>query len=144
MTDLAELGLEAANPAIEHYDKVLEPAKDRAKDSARKIREKITSPNKGKFDDEDQDDYYDRSRHRDSRRESGRSRGNDGYVEESYERRVTGPRAKSAGRDGRYGGGGRGLDRDDRRRLYMLAGVMGLTDARRPSLLFIIRLRVLP
>ena len=118
MTDLAELTLEAANPAIEHYDKVYEPARDRAKDGVRKVREKITSPTKDRFPESDDDDYYDRPRRRDTHRDSGRSRGRDDYVEESYERKVTGGRAKSVGRDGRYGGGGRGLDRDSRRSLF--------------------------
>jgi len=114
MADAAELLLEAAHPLIEHSDKVYEPAVDRAKDQARKIRDKITSPTNGNFDDEDDDDYYDRPR----RRDTERARGRDYYEEEFYEKKVTGPRAKSAGRDGRYGGGGRGLDRDDRRRLH--------------------------
>ncbi len=118
MADVAELALEAANPLIEHADKVYEPAVDRAKDQARKIRGKITSPTNGRFDDEDDEDgYYDRPR----RRETERARGRGNYEEEFYERKVTGPRAKSAGRDGRYGGGGRGLDRDDRRRPYPMS-----------------------
>lgn len=118
MADVAELALEAANPLIEHADKMYEPAVDRAKDHARKIRDKITSPTNGRFDDEDdEDDYYDRPR----RRETERARGRGNYEEEFYERKVTGPRAKSAGRDGRYGGGGRGLDRDDRRRPYPIS-----------------------
>ena len=53
------------------------------------------------------DDYYDRPKRHSSRREPRRSRGDDRWVEESYERKVSG-RAKSVGRDG-YGG--RGLDR---------------------------------
>lgn len=114
MADVAELALEAANPLIEHADKVYEPAVDRAKDQARKIRDKIASPTNGRLDDDDEDDYYERPR----RRETERARGRGDYEEEYYERRVTGPRAKSAGRDGRNGGGGRGLDRDDRRRSY--------------------------
>lgn len=119
MTDVAELALEAANPAIENYEKVYEPARDRAKDGVRKMREKLTNSSKGRFEEVDEeDDYYDRPRRSNTQRDSGRTRGRDDYVEESYERRMTGPRAKSAGRDGRYGGGGRGLDRDDRRRQW--------------------------
>ena len=139
MADLAELTLEAANPAIEHYDKVYEPAKERAKIGAKKIREKIISPSKGGFDEEEvEDDYYDRPRRRDSRRESGRTRGRDDYVEESYERKVTGTRAKSAGRDGRYGGGGRGLDRDDRRRWCSLLGYEASLTSCRSSILLLL------
>lgn len=112
--EAAELALEAANPLIEYGDKHYEPVKNRAKDQARKMKEKITSPKDGRFDGDDEDDYYDRPR----RRETERPRGRGDYEDEYYERKVTGPRAKSAGRDGRYGGGGRGLDRDDRRRPY--------------------------
>lgn len=119
MTDVAELALEAANPLIEHGDKMYEPAKERAKEQTRKIREKITSPTKGRYDDDD-DYYYDRPHHR---RDTDRHRGRGDYEEEYYERKVTGPRAKSVGRDGRYGGGGRGLDRDDRRRSYLRIGI---------------------
>lgn len=54
----------------------------------------------------------------DSRRD--RVRGGNGYVEETYERRSSG-RAKSAGRDGYQGSGGRGLHRDDRRRSWSIA-----------------------
>ena len=50
-----------------------------------------------------------KSRHR-SRHGGGR------YVEEEYVYEKKGGRAKSVGRDGAYGGGGRGLRRDDRRR----------------------------
>lgn len=81
------------------------------KNKTKQLKEKITSPNKQHFDDQD-DDYRDYDR----RRRSGRPRGGD-YEEETYERRVHGDRAKSAGRDP-YGRGGRGLERDDRRRTY--------------------------
>ena len=49
-----------------------------------------------------------KSRHR-SRHGGGR------YIEEEYVYEKKGGRAKSVGRDGAYGGGGRGLRRDDRR-----------------------------
>lgn len=55
--------------------------------------------------------------HRSRHKSRHRSRhGGDRYVEEEivYERK--GGRAKSVGRDGAYGGGGRGLNRDDRRK----------------------------
>lgn len=112
--EFAELGLEAAGPLIDRGDKMYEPAKQRAKDAARKAREKIQSPTQGGFDrnGSDDDDYYDRPRRRNTQRDRDRGRGN--YEEEYYERKVTGPRAKSAGRDGYAGGGGRGLDRDRR------------------------------
>lgn len=86
------------------------------KNQGKKLKEKIMSPTKGGFDDQDGGyDDYDRSHRYESRREPRRSRGGGDYEEETYERRVTGDRAKSAGRDP-YGRGGRGLDRDDRRR----------------------------
>ena len=86
------------------------------KDQGKKIKEKIMSPTKRGFDDQDGDyDAYDRSYRRESRREPRRSRGGGDYEEETYERRVTGDRARSATRDP-YGRGGRGLDHDDRRR----------------------------
>ncbi len=54
-----------------------------------------------------------RSRHKSRHR--SRPRG-DRYVEEEYVYERKGGRAKSVRRDGAYGGGGRGLDRDDRRK----------------------------
>lgn len=56
------------------------------------------------------DDYYDRPKNQSSRRDSRRSRDDGRWVEESYERKVSG-RARSAGRDGR------GLDRERQREL---------------------------
>ena len=52
-------------------------------------------------------------RPREHRRHKSRHRRGDRYVEEEYVYESKGGRAKSAGRDGPYGGGGRGL-RDDR------------------------------
>lgn len=112
MAQFAVLGLKGVGPAVDNYEKVYDPMKNQG----RKLKEKIMSPTKGGFDDQDGDyDDYDRSRRYESRREPRRSRGGGDYEEETYERRVTGDRAKSAGRDP-YGRGGRGLDRDDRRR----------------------------
>lgn len=54
-----------------------------------------------------------RSRHKSRHR--SRHRG-DRYIEEEYIYERKGGRAKSVGRDGAYGGGGRGLDRNDRRK----------------------------
>lgn len=65
------------------------------------------------------DDYYDRPKQQSSRRDSRRSRDDGRWVEESYERKVSG-RARSAGRDGPNGGGGRGLDRERHRELAHL------------------------
>ncbi len=53
--------------------------------------------------------------HREKSRHRSRPRG-ERYVEEEYVYERKGGRAKSAGRDGPYGGGGRGLKRDDKRR----------------------------
>lgn len=112
MAQFAVLGLKGVGPAVENYEKVYDPMKNQG----RKLKEKVMSPNKGSFDDQDGDyDDYDRSHRYEPRREHRRSRGGGDYEEETYERRVTGDRAKSAGRDP-YGRGGRGLDRDDRRR----------------------------
>ncbi|KAL8635748.1 MAG: hypothetical protein Q9228_006793 [Teloschistes exilis] len=100
------LGLKAANPVINNYDKVTDPVMAKAKELPNKIRSV-----RGRGDRDD--DYYEEYDYR--RRDSGREdrpRGGDyEYIDEKYERRGSG-RAKSAGRDG-YGG--RGL-RDDRRR----------------------------
>ena len=54
-------------------------------------------------------------RPREHRRHKSRHRRGDRVVEEEYVYERKGGRAKSAGRDGPYGGGGRGLQRDDRR-----------------------------
>ncbi|KAI4201575.1 MAG: hypothetical protein LQ350_003190 [Teloschistes chrysophthalmus] len=101
------LGLKAANPVINNYDKVTDPVMAKAKELPNRIRSA-----RGRDDRDDDYDEYDRYDYR--RRDSGRgdrSRGADyEYIDEKYERRGSG-RAKSAGRDG-YGG--RGL-RDDRR-----------------------------
>ncbi|KAL8803070.1 MAG: hypothetical protein Q9182_003383 [Xanthomendoza sp. 2 TL-2023] len=104
--DFAELALEAANPLINNYDKVTDPAMAKAKQLPQKLKSLGGDRDRG-YDDR-YDDYDDRRRGSDRR---DRSRRDDDYYEETYERRETG-RAKSAGRDG-YGG--RGL-RDDRRR----------------------------
>ena len=57
-----------------------------------------------------------RSRHRSHRR-------GDRYVEEEYLYERRGGRAKSAGRDGPYGGGGRGLKRDDKKQTREISTV---------------------
>ena len=103
----------AASPAIQNYDKVYDPVKDRVKQIPDKIKSMRGQNDQG--DDYSDDDYYDRPKRQSSRREPRRSRGDDRWVEESYERKVSG-RARSAGRDGAYGGGGRGLDRERRRK----------------------------
>lgn len=102
MEDFAELGLTAAGPAINNYDKAYDPIKNKAKKLAQNRKRQ---QDRGR---DDQDVDYNRPS-RDSRRDYGYDRNGDYY--DDYERRESG-RAKSAGRDG-YGG--RGL-RDDRRR----------------------------
>ncbi|KAI4176144.1 MAG: hypothetical protein LQ343_001188 [Gyalolechia ehrenbergii] len=108
--DFAELALEAANPIINNYDKVLDPAKERAKQQMERIRARRGQGQGHGYDDEYIDyDQYDAPRRASDRRD--RPRGRDDYYEDFYEQRGGG-RARSAGRDS-YGG--RGL-RDDRRR----------------------------
>ncbi|KAL9608098.1 MAG: hypothetical protein Q9167_007047 [Letrouitia subvulpina] len=102
MDDFAELGLTAAGPAINNYDKAYDPIKAKAKKLAQNRKQQ---QDRGR---DDQEVDYNRPR-RDSRRDYDYDRDR-GYYDD-YERR-DGARAKSAGRDG-YGG--RGL-RDDRRR----------------------------
>ena len=103
----------AASPAIQNYDKVYEPVKDRVKQIPDKIKGMRGQNDQG--DDYSDDDYYDQPKRHSSRRDSRRSRADDKWVEESYERKVSN-RARSAGRDGPHGGGGRGLDRERRRK----------------------------
>lgn len=119
MDDFAELALEGANTAADHFDKVYDPLKEKVKN--------LPSPTKmirgghrdrDIYSDDDQsddgyDDYRSPRRSQTDRAVGHRrhhSRGGGTYVEESYERRMG--RAKSAGRDGI--GGGRGLDRGGR------------------------------
>lgn len=92
---------------INHYDKVYEPVKAKAKELPKKLKSRRDR-------DYEDEEYIEYDRYEGPRRDSGRRdrrRGGSDYSEEKYERRDSG-RARSAGRDG-YGG--RGL-RDDRRR----------------------------
>ncbi|KAL8939339.1 MAG: hypothetical protein Q9216_003403 [Gyalolechia sp. 2 TL-2023] len=101
------LGLKAASPIINNYDKVTDPAKEKAKQQMERMRERRGLGHGRGYDDEYVDyDRYNAPRRGDRR---DRPRGRDDYYEDSYER--GGGRARSAGR-GSYGG--RGL-RDDRR-----------------------------
>ncbi|KAL9042535.1 MAG: hypothetical protein Q9180_000546 [Flavoplaca navasiana] len=102
MTEFIELGLEAASPIINNYDKVTDPALAKAKE--RWLEHRAGHPNRHHDDRYDDDDYY--RRHR-----GDRSRRDRDYYDDPYDRR-DGGRARSTGRDS-YGG--RGL-RDDRRR----------------------------
>ena len=130
----------AASPAIENYEKVYDPVKDRVKQLPDKIKSMRGQNDRG--DDYSDDDYYDQPKRRSSRREPRRSRGDERWVEESYERKVSG-RARSAGRDGAYGGGGRGLDRERRRKSYPALDFVGSPSHHcRSKVLF--RFRILP
>lgn len=105
--EFVELAFEAANPVINNYDKVTDPAKEKAKQQMEKIKARR---NQGRGND---DEYVEYERYDSGRRESDRRdrpRGRDYYYEDSYEQRGGG-RARSAGRDS-YGG--RGL-KDDRK-----------------------------
>ena len=119
-----------AEPAIQNYDKVLDPLKERVKvipvklksmrgqedhDRDHRHRDHRYHGHQDSSDDED----YDRPRRRHTSRQEPRHSRDDGrWIEETYERKVVG-RAKSAGRDGANGGGGRGLDRDRHRESYI-------------------------
>ena len=142
MDDFAELALEGASTGVDHFEKVYDPLKDQAKKLQNPVKKLRGKSDQDQGQEEDPYDYYDKQRRSNTdrdrygstrdrgsadddyehdsvrrsntdRRGSRRDRVRDGYVEETYERRSS--RAKSAGRDGYHGSGGRGL-RDDRRR----------------------------
>lgn len=112
--DLYELVLEGASTGIDHYEKVYDPLKERVK----KLPNPIKSIRRGRDgQQEDYDDYGDDESpppdnpDRRLARQPRSSRAGEGYIDESYERRMG--RARSTGRDA-YQGGGRGLNRDGR------------------------------
>ena len=109
--------LTAATPAIQNYDKVYDPVRDRVKQLPQRVKSMRGHNDRNNDPQDYSDDEYDRPNHRSSRREPRRSHGDGRWVEETYERKETG-RARSVGRDGAYGGGGRGLDRDRHRMYY--------------------------
>ncbi|KAL9597558.1 MAG: hypothetical protein Q9219_005060 [cf. Caloplaca sp. 3 TL-2023] len=97
--DVAELALEAASPIIQNYDKVTDPAKEKAKQQMERMRGRR---NHGRgYDDEYVDyDRYDHPRRGSDRRD--RPRRGDDYYDDDYDR-TGGGRARSTGRDA-YGG----------------------------------------
>ncbi|KAL8846007.1 MAG: hypothetical protein Q9221_008869 [Calogaya cf. arnoldii] len=110
--EFVELALEAANPVINNYDKVTDPAMAKAREQAQrwKERHRQNHPDRHYDDRYDNGDYDGRHRSRDTDRRDRSRRNRDDY-DDPYDRR-DGARARSAGRDS-YGG--RGL-RDDRSR----------------------------
>ena len=98
-----------ASPIIQNYDKVTDPAKEKAKRQMEKVRGR-RGQGRGYDDEYVEYDRYDGAQRGGGQRDRPRG-GDDYYDNDQYERRGSG-RAKSAGRDS-YGG--RGL-RDDQRR----------------------------
>ena len=117
----------AASPAIQHYDKVYDPVKNGVKQLPQRVKSMRAHDDRNRDDRGYSDDEYDEPRHRSSRREPRRSHGDGRWVEESYERKEVG-RARSVGRDGAYGSGGRGLDRDRYRKHHTQPRVVAVAN----------------
>ncbi len=123
MTDIAELAMEGVPLVTEHYDKVYDPVKDKAKQGFRKVKEMRQNRNNrdGGYESESEEYDYDGPPPRrtvtagagdyDRRRRSGRDLdSDDGFVTEERRYAHRGPpRAKSVGRDSRTSrrGGGK-------------------------------------
>lgn len=148
MEDFVELAFEGASTGVDHYEKVYDPLKEKAKKLPNPVKKlRRGQIGRDQYDDDDgsydSDDEYRSPRRTNTDRGGGRrqrdSRGGGGYVEESYERRSG--RAKSTGRDG-----GRGLRRDGRSKSQLIRHLKQYHRliSHRPPEGVLFRLRILP
>ena len=122
MDDLAELAMEGVPIVAEHYDKVTDPLKDKTKQGYHKIKKMREQRRNGRggYESETETDYEEvdrygppqrnatapqpRRRSRDDYYDDKRRSRRDDVVEERYSYSKSNGRAKSMGRDDRYGG----------------------------------------